>query len=610
MFVLDLKHRSTCRWFAIGVGLVLFCAWSGATPGLAQTDEVKPTAQILSLIVKNGKGIDTVVDTTKAVTVTRAPNRCLAVTEVRKGLPLCAGDVLKTASGAKVKIAFGDPNEGNEVTIDEASEITISSIICGSLCNWFASLHNYFTNRVQHVALTNRGTTYQVVLFQDQSAELVVYEGEVDVTPDSGSDTNSSSPRVAPVTVNSLSKIVIDANGNPGEKEALTREDLCGKLASSTATEVSLHQTPPEVGGNVAKFVNFLNSAKRNDALATARCASFWEPSQALNFEILGYVYNDWGDATKALANFNKASLLYARSLPGWSARDELRINKAIAYRQLGEYDAALAELEPVLAKTTSTLLGDALNVRGSVYYDQALGELLRNQTNEGLTNAKELLAKAGGDYEAALSKNGNQKQYIEVNRGQVVKAEGDIAQREGDYARAEAKYIEAIRAMMLAYGEKDNPQNKIASLSVARARGALANTYAAMGRSKESEDFYKRAEETYQNAIQDAAKEQQNFAAAYCGLGSLYLIQGKPEAADNYSKCAAFNIAALVTDVTVPNVVGLHRATAIHVLAEAGLEPEIVVDGDVVETQEPVAGAVVKTGTKIKIRLPIRERS
>ncbi len=620
MFQRGSTLRSYLRLLLLCAGVVLFSTLLSPAIPLTHADEVQPRAQILSLIVRNQ-----VVESTQLVTVRRAPNGCPEVTEVRKGLPLCVGDWVKTSAEVQVRIAFGDPRDGNEVTLNQNSEITVSSISCG-VCGWFASLHNYFTNRVQHVSLSNRGTVYEVIPGDDESVQLIVYQGEVEIAKADGPEPGPGAGESPPlVKVPGLFKVIIDRDGTPGEKESMTQPDLCMKLASSTATEISVHETPPEVGGNVAKFINFPNSSRRNDTFGTARCSSFWEPTQPINFETLGYVYNDWSDATKALAMFAKASSLYTQQLQNWTPRDELRINKAIAYRQLGQTKEALDELEPVLAKSNSPLTGDALNVRGTVYYDLARQELIRNQTPDWATKARELLAKASADYDQALAQARNQRQYIQVNRGQVLKVEGDIAQREGDsrpreeatqrqadYQRAEGQYIEAIKALMAAYGQvgTDNPQNKIASLSVARARAALANTYAAMGKPEQSEEFYNRAEETYRAAIQDADKEKQNFAAPYCGLASLYLILGKPETADNYAKCTAFNIAALVADVTVPNVVNLRRATAIHVLAEAGLEPDITVDGEAVESQEPAAASVVKIGTKIKLKLIIQGRS
>jgi beta-lactam-binding protein with PASTA domain len=69
-----------------------------------------------------------------------------------------------------------------------------------------------------------------------------------------------------------------------------------------------------------------------------------------------------------------------------------------------------------------------------------------------------------------------------------------------------------------------------------------------------------------------------------------------------------AFNPVALIKDVPVPNVVDLRRADAIDMLTEAGLVPEIMNIGEIVETQEPVA-QTLKVGSRIKIKLRGSER-
>jgi tetratricopeptide (TPR) repeat protein len=601
-------------------------------------DEPTSIAQVLVIIVNNR----IVTEPTSAqVSIVRAAGGCPPVDAVRKGVPLCKGDRLTTAAGVKVKIAFGDPKDRNEVTVgsqNEASEITISSTDCGRICQFFCSFTNTFTNRTQRVAFTNRGTVYEVKSEEDLSATLIVYDGEVDVTkvaaeptstPSATEPAATSSPSptnaAATVTVNSLSIAVIDSEGNLGPRKKMTDIEVCQNLAYSTDAEIALHTIPAESAGNVAKFPNYPDIATRNGAFKGARCDSFIHPLQPINFETLGYVYNDWGSAEEALAFFKKAIDKWRAQLPNWTPRDRIKINLAIAYRQLGQYDEALAELEPMVTETE--WIGAALNVRGSISYDKARKVLIADRTEAGTTQAKELLERADVDYQSAAEKVApSELQYVLVNRAQVLKTRGDIAQRLGDlahrdhnttlrdenYKEAEQHYIDAINALQNSYGRNgNNPRNKLAGLLVGRARAALANTYAAMGKSDASIEYYTKAEDTYNNAL----KEDNTLAAAYCGLASIHLIQGKPDVDENYRKCVAFNVSALVTDVDVPYVVGLRRAAAIQTLAEVGLEPEIVADGETVESQYPQPPQQgepqkIKIGTKVKLTLTIQSAS
>lgn len=611
----------------------LVTLWIVSVPAPATTAAVKPVdgpaipvAQLLAIIVNDGR-FERVVDVpTQAsdVVVTRGPGGCPPVAEIKKGLPLCAGDQVRTSVNVKLKLLFGDPAERNEVTLAPNSTVTISSISCGSICRWFNSLRSRYTNRIQNVALTNNGTVYEASATGDGSAQIIVYSGQVEITkpaaqteasPESitsSEPTSVSTPSASSLPilerVDSLFKITINADGTLSPKTKMTQADLCRKLEFTTTAEIAIHNKPADVGGNVANIPNFPNDVDRNDKFGEARCASFWEPDQPQNFETLGMIYNDWGDTQQALEYFDKATSLYRTQNQSWQPREELSINKAIAFRYAGQYDEALAHVEAVLAKRDPDRLGEALNVRGSIFYNQARLVLRGDRTETGDARARELLEKAKADYEAAEgNSNTRQQQYIQVNLGQVLKTQGDIAQRERRFEPATQHYVSAIKALMASYGPTENRQNKVAGLLVARARAALADTYAALDNAEKASEFYTLAEATYKTSISDAEKDHQRLAAGYCGLASLYQILGKEkDAQENYEKCVAFNILSLVTDVEVPNVIGLTRPAAIHAMAEAGLEAEFEKenDGEVVETQQPEAKQIVKTGTKIKIHM------
>jgi tetratricopeptide (TPR) repeat protein len=595
--------------------LLLICNNSIAQEGnptqVSSQDNPNQVAMIVAVVVG-----DKLVDeaTSTDVLITRGSGGCPVDTVARKGLPLCKGDKVKTSSTAGLKLLYGEPREKREledlVDVLKDSEIEISSVFCWGLCSWFASLHNRYINRTQHVALTNSSTVYQLDSREDKSATLIVYEGTVEVTknndqaagnagPVTTAECSSTTPEtannnIAPV-VNALFKMTINENGSFGKCQKMTEGDLRDYLRNSSDVEIALHRSPAEIGGNVAKFVNFRNSAEREDAFRLARALSFWDPKDPSNFENLGKVYNDWGDAEQALTLFEKAYGLHDKQ---WQPSEELRINKAIAFRKLSQFALANDEINLVIANAQSKHIGDALNIRGSVFHDQARNKLTFDPSE--LSAVTKLLIDADSDYLQASKKGSTQLEYIKVNRGLILKSQGDVARRENHYQEAAEYYIQAILELMEAYGKKDNPGNKIASLAVAQTRASLANSYAALGKAKESEEARSNAEKTYIQLIADAEKEHQKVALAHCGLAALYLISERPEARENYDKCAAFNIAQSRIEVDVPYVVGLRRADAITVLAEAGLEPEVSKDLQVVSSQEPTG--LAKPDTKIKL--------
>jgi hypothetical protein len=339
-----------------------------------------PPAQILAIVVN-----DSVVDKPQGdqVVITRAPGGgCPPVDDIIKGVPLCKGDRLTTARNVRVKIAFGDPKNRDEVTIGSStdpSEITIGSADCGLVCQLFCRYANPFINRRQRVTFANHGTVYEVKGEQDGSARLFVYEGQVDVGKDDdppsspGPVPETTEPRptpqasAVPVQVDSLSMAILDAEGNVTEHRPLRPTEVCQKLAPSTATEIALHATPPEAGGNFAKYVNYPSIATRNDAFESARCGSFLEPKYFRNFLDLAKVYNDWGDADQALTYLAKATAVF-----GALVDEDLWLNRGIALRQTGEYEKALAELDRVVSTPNSAHAADALNIRGSIFYDRA----------------------------------------------------------------------------------------------------------------------------------------------------------------------------------------------------------------------------------------------
>jgi tetratricopeptide (TPR) repeat protein len=597
--------------------ITAFCAWLClmTASGIALGAEPRtPIAQVVAVIV----GGQIVGDPQPSqVLVTRASEGCGNSDVVRKGLPLCAGDRIKTSVGVTLTVAFGDPKDKNEVVVLSDCEITISSVDC-RVCHWWSSWSSRFTNRVQNVALTNSGTVYEVAGLADQTVTLNVYEGEVEITrmppPEtSNSDSTASTPQTtsaAPVKVGRLSKAIIRSDGTV-DRVAMTETDLRIALALSTASEVWVHRKPAEAGGSVAKLINFRDDADRNDKFESARADTFWKPEQPEAFETLGKIYNDWGDPEKSLVYFEKA-LKLRRTNPSWEPPDDISINKANALRQAHKYDEGLIEVNRVIDKEHPTFLGDALNVRGSIYYDQARLVLRTNQTQAGIDQARSLLDKANQDYQKVQTTSGPQLQYTQVNLGQVLRTQGDILQREKRYDEAAKTYTSAIETLKKAYGPVGvpNPQNKIASLLVARARSALANNYASQGKRDMSIEYYARAEETFLQLIKDAADAQQRFAEPYCGLASLYQVLGRDaEAQKNYGQCLNLNVAALVVDAEVPNVTELTRAAAIQTLAEAGLEAEIDNVGEFVESQQPAAPQTVRIGSRIKLHLRIPDR-
>jgi tetratricopeptide (TPR) repeat protein len=579
----------------------------------------EPPAQILAIIVN-----DSVVSKSEGdqVVITRASDGgCPPVTDIMKGVPLCKGDRLTTARNVKVKIGYGNPTNRDEVMMGsstEPSEITIGSADCGLVCQLFCWYANPFKNRRQRVTFANHGTVYEVKGEQDGSARLMVYEGRVDVSKDedqpssTGSVPETTDPRptpqvtVEPVQVDSLSMAILDAEGNVTEHRPLRPTEVCQKLAPSTATEIALHATPPEAGGNFAKYVNYPLIAARNEAFESARCGSFLEPKYFRNFLDLAKVYNDWGDAEQALKYLAKATAVFSGLVD-----EDLWLNKGIALRQTGEYEKALTELDRVVSTANSTHAADALNIRGSIFYDRARKLMIASQSEEATTEAEALLEQAQQEYEKGEQQKPTQLalEYLQVNEAQVSKAQGDILKRRGKFGPAASSYIRAIAKIGAAYGRFDNPKNKVAGLLVARAYAALADADAAMGNSADSFQDYGSAERTFKASIAEAERQNQKFAQSYCGLASLYLILGDDKARDNYDKCVAYNILALVKETDVPNVVGLRRPNAIQVLAEAGLEPEFVTNGEKVVNQEPLTGRI-KIGTKVKLTLDdARER-
>ncbi len=606
---------------ALATLLVFFLPLTGIATTLRLPDDPVEVIQILTVI--NGQKVAESA-TTPDVTITRASRDCADTSIVaRKGLRLCKGDRIKTAINWTVRITF---DEKNEFTLLPESEVTIGSFNCGGLCRWFASLNNRFTNRVPHAALTNRSTVYEVHTEKDKTSTLMVYEGEVEVrtdahttvnsSPDSSTAGSSAGPATASVAIEMvppLYKGFILSNGT-FEKVPMDEADLREALAASSEAEITIHRRPAEAGG-VLKFLNF-DDSRRNDKFRVARAYSFLRPNDPQNFEILGKIYNDWGSGAEAVKFFAKADELNRQSNAAWLPRDEQRIDRAFALYQAGETKEALKAVEAVLAQSHPDLLSYALDVRGSIFYDQAKQALRDDQTEAGNTLARELLQKAKADFVLAganledsqrqsadgspsQATQGNLQQYINVNLGHVIKAQGDIAQHEKRYQDATLTYIHAGLVLEKAFGTTHDRENRVAGVLV-----ALADTFDLRGKKELAKSYYSRAKVIYVNSILDAEAEG-HLTEAYCGLASLNQIMGEAdEAQRNYERCVAYNVDALITEVDVPKVVGLTRIAAIHALAEVGLVPDLDGEGQLVGSQTPEAKVKAKVGDKIKVTL------
>ncbi len=460
------------------------------------------------------------------------------------------------------------------------------------------------------------------------------------------------SPTGPPTRLTRLQRLVL-VPGQGAAPEIFQADELVVRRVVDENAIAVLRSQPPESSRVVAP--TFRSGKERADAYRSARFLTVWAPETKGAFQSLGNVYSDWGQAQKALRSYSKAG-----------TADVSRRERALYYNNLGNAYRLAGSPKEAESALNNAIAADEYfafpyNGLGDVYLDLAQSA---NDRDDG-KNALDFLEHAKNYYLHSLDRRLEGKESG-INRAiplyhlgeiSLLRArwamEGGSSPNKTDLFEARQSFQQALQnapqfifaqvglgrtwATEALAGERLKEGKQTQDL-LARARAEyevalkqspkFAPTHEALGESYEQQGDWKAAAQSYLQATEadpeyplayykagvalekvGAAGVARNYFGAFLRIESPLLRNGKRADQARRVLSSTGAVASLTGDsIKVPPVVGTSVDDAEDRLKHAGLkkghvrlEDSSAPRGFIVR-QEPKAGDIVKTGTKVDL--------
>lgn len=372
-----------------------------------------------------------------------------------------------------------------------------------------------------------RGKVYAVCLdcAQERRCNKIQLEWPINLTVTKGATTTPTPESSQALLIRELEKVTFTRGVDQPVRAQTT--DVISAL--NWTNDVILPAQPTYVARNL--LPHFASTEQRSRNFRAARQDSILSKDKIGSHKILGDIYSDWDEGTRAFTVYEK-ELRKDRSQRGSAS---FMADLSEAYRATGKLKDARQNLNSIpVANQQSAPVRNAV---GNLNLTEA--EIALDEGNP--ERAKSFLSKAQDDYKAALqgqpttrgrADRSDRRVTLQSNLGEVYLASGQIAQQQGQAAEARKQFDAA--AQLFNPIQRANAEYPHPITDLGRAYQGLGRVAMLEGNVAEAKTAYARAETQHKQAI----GAHPDFAEAYSNLGAVYVDLGDKEAAkDSYRR-------------------------------------------------------------------------
>ncbi len=488
-----MKPRSTCSILCLG-WLALVAV--NALPKKAAADE-ETTTDALALID------DLVIagETTEDVTVDQLSVLREGATEPEaghKGMPLVAGDEIRTGPGAQAVLRFLDPQADVEpwLLVDESSVLRLvdQRSVESLLGRLFATLKGLFTVLTPQGPLGVEGTEFEIVLGEDGSVDVQVLEGVVEF----------KTRRIQP-----LQRLSLRPGKSPPSPAAMPESKIETLLDWTTNLMVKGQPSYAALGSPS----HFATPDERETAFRDARSQAIRHRDANAKAR-LAEIYNDWGEGKRAAASYRAA----ANEEPAFNEEADFLSGWAQANRRAGRLEQAQEKAEAALQLQPDSgrarlALGKTLQDRASV----SANKKDRAAETDYLEQSLLIFSEARRDPRARGEDAGAAATHAARVSGRLA----ILAEEEGKAPRAELLILEAEDLTTYALELRDADPRAMLE------RGDLDQMRAQLARQKGDVAGSKEALEAAERSARAALRLHPDLAPAHYQLGTVWEARG-----------------------------------------------------------------------------------
>lgn len=347
----------------------------------------------------------------------------------RAGMQLFKDDEVTTGTGVKASLLFdkADSEDQVQVQIHESSRARIGSF-WAHVGRFLISGWGTFDTSTQEVRLGKRNTEFYVEVGEDNSVDVKVLRGGVDVEPVAGNQAPAENSHARAVfqkrILSALQGVKIEKGQPPPEarplkttevESVLTKTDklMVASLAATTPSNVvpTSFQVSPEILSDVQR-----KKAAIESAFIAARRAATLSPIGD-NISALAHAYKDLGAGKRGAKEYELAEQLK----PELKDSVTFLAGQAEAYRLAGNLKKADDKSKEAVAKSQTPKATPfekqlALNTRGNLKYDlavQYIGEGQGGKAYYSFEESKSLLLAVKPDDELYVITDSNLKNTL-----------------------------------------------------------------------------------------------------------------------------------------------------------------------------------------------------